>query len=139
VAHRRGGRVHNLLERIGREIVRLEANLQHMRDALGSIFQINTRSPRPIRVFLFDDTKSFAPFRDSLMGRKAKMVAGAFLHGRDAEYILLDAQHHEASENIAYHELTPSVHRKYHAGRPVMVQRRACRVPLDIRGRRAPR
>ncbi len=88
------------------EIVRLEANLQHMRDALGSIFQINTRSPRPIRVFLFDDTKSFAPFRDSLMGRKAKMVAGAFLHGRDAEYILLDAQHHEASENIAYHELT---------------------------------
>ena len=88
------------------EIVRLEANLQHMRDAFGSTTHLSVRSPRLIKVFLFDDTKAFAPYRDFLTGRNSTFVAGAFVHGRDAEYIILDGQRREASEGVAYHELT---------------------------------
>ncbi len=89
-----------------RDVARLAANLQHMRDALGSISRLSVRSPRRIKVFLFDATKGFVPYAAVLTGRTEIKLAGAFTHGRDAEYIILDGQRREASESVAYHELT---------------------------------
>ena len=119
------------------EIVRLEANLQHMRDAFGSTTHLSVRSPRLIKVFLFDDTKAFAPYRDFLTGRNSTFVAGAFVHGRDAEYIILDGQRREASEGVAYHELTHFFIANNTLDVPLSVQQGARRLLFDVRsGRR---
>ena len=89
------------------EMKALTTNLTQMRATFGSISRIEVRSAQPITVFLFDDTKEFAPYRDTVLGRPAPGVAGVFLHGpNDRDCIILDGEHREAGQSIAYHELT---------------------------------
>lgn len=89
------------------EVKALATNLIRMRDTFPAISQIEVGSARPIRVFLFEDTKEFAPYRDTLLGHTGPWIAGVFLRGPDdADYILLDGQRRDAGQSIAYHELT---------------------------------
>jgi tetratricopeptide (TPR) repeat protein len=89
------------------ELNALATNLTRMRDAFAAISQIEVRTTQPIKVFLFEDTKEFAPYRDTLLGRPGRSIAGVFIRGpADTDFIILDGQRREAGQSIAYHELT---------------------------------
>ncbi len=89
------------------EMRALATNLSQMRQTFAQISTIDVRSAQPIDVFLFEDTKEFAPYRDAILGRSAQGVAGVFVRAPDGgDVIILDGQRREAGQSVAYHELT---------------------------------
>ena len=79
-------------------------NLKRMRDAVGVVSKLRVRSPFPTHVYLFANERSFAPWRDALIG--SENVVGLFFSGRGANFVLLRGD--VRSERVVYHELAHS-------------------------------
>jgi tetratricopeptide (TPR) repeat protein len=84
----------------------IATNLLRMREAIGKITRLNVHAPLPTYVFVFKNERSFAPYRDALFQRKNASISGAFLSGRNANFIVMDGGAGVGSEHVIYHELT---------------------------------
>ena len=80
--------------------------LLRMREAVGRVTQLKTRSAVPTKVFLFANEKSFAPYRDAAFNGRAKDVTGAFTNSESANYILLQGDSKAGIDRVVFHELT---------------------------------
>jgi tetratricopeptide (TPR) repeat protein len=86
----------------------IAGHLLRFRAALAKASRLPVRSPLPISVYAFKSTSSFAPYRDLVLGRRAKGVAGIFVRAADGPLILFDASGRWSAEHVIYHELTHS-------------------------------
>lgn len=81
-------------------------DLLRMREAVGKITRLKVRSPVPIKVFLFANERTFAPYRDSMFQRVPQNITGVFLGSEDANFILLRGDSPGGIDRLVYHELT---------------------------------
>lgn len=86
--------------------VDIATELLRMRDALGKLTRLSVRSPLPTRVFIFNNERTFAPYRDALFRRKMAAVTGLFMGGEDGNAILINADSGEGVDRVIFHELT---------------------------------
>lgn len=80
-------------------------DLLRMREALGKVTRLNTRSPLPMHVFVFRNQRVMAPFGDALFGKADAQISGGFLPTRHANYIVVDAGPERRVDRVVYHEL----------------------------------
>ncbi|OYW05843.1 MAG: hypothetical protein B7Z61_04750 [Acidobacteria bacterium 37-71-11] len=81
-------------------------HLLRFRAALAKASKLPIHSPLPISVYAFKSTSAFAPYRDIILERRAKNVAGFFIHAWDGPLIVFDASGRWSAEHVIYHELT---------------------------------
>lgn len=96
-------------------------NLLRMRAAVGQVTSLNVRSPLPIKVFVFNGERSFAPYRDLAFQRKAGNITGVFVSRDTGNYILLQAGSQRGIDEVVYHELTHYFVSNTVSGLPVWV------------------
>jgi tetratricopeptide (TPR) repeat protein len=88
------------------DTMKVANNLQQMRAAMSKVSKLRVDSPLETKIFIFKSDGSFAPYREALMGKGAKNVAGVFLSHRDGNYIAVNGQAEERSGGVVTHELT---------------------------------
>jgi tetratricopeptide (TPR) repeat protein len=81
-------------------------HLLRFRAVLAKASKLPIHSPLPISVYAFKSTSAFAPYRDIILARRAKKVAGFFIHAWDGPLIVFDASGRWNAEHVIYHELT---------------------------------
>ncbi len=81
-------------------------HLLRFRAVLAKASKLPIHSPLPISVYAFKSTSAFAPYRDIILGRRAKKVAGFFIHAWDGPLIVFAASGRWNAEHVIYHELT---------------------------------
>jgi tetratricopeptide (TPR) repeat protein len=95
---------------------RAGANLEELRSVLRTLFGgMSFSSPVPTYLFVFNDSRSFAPYGLTYDG-KAKQVAGYFGAGRYANHVTIVANQYSSDvSSIIYHEY---LHYLMHANHP---------------------
>lgn len=88
--------------------VEIAEHLARFREALAKASRLPIHSALPITVYAFKSTSAFAPYRDLILERPAKNVAGIFIHAPDGPLIVFDASGRWSAEHVIYHELTHS-------------------------------
>ncbi|HEY0140464.1 MAG TPA: tetratricopeptide repeat protein [Thermoanaerobaculia bacterium] len=89
-----------------RQTRQLATDLLRMRAALGKLTRLNLDSKLPTYVFVFRNGRTFAPYRDALIGRENVPAAGVFLAGRIANFMIMRADEEGGAGRVIYHELT---------------------------------
>ena len=102
----------------------IATNLLRMREALGKVTTIDVRAAKPLYVLVFRNTRAFAPYRDAIFGQQDAPVNGAFVQGRLANFILLDAAAEGGVARVVYHELTHHFMRSTVPGLPARIAAR---------------
>ena len=82
--------------------------LERMVAALGKVAPQFVRSSLPTDVFAFASESSFEDYCTAVFGRPCNGVAGLFVPGKHANYLLISASHFDEAREIAGHELTHS-------------------------------
>ena len=80
--------------------------LLRMRDAVGQLTKFKVRTALPVKVYVFNGERSFAPYRDAVMQRKSPGITGIFVGDDDGNVILIQADSQGGVDRIVYHELT---------------------------------
>lgn len=78
--------------------------LQRLREALATVTQLKVRSPLPLKVYIFNDRRTFVPYCDAVLGRSDRL-SGVFIFQNDGNYVLIDGDAHEVN-HVVNHELT---------------------------------
>lgn len=99
----------------------IAVNLLRMREVLGKVTTLDVRAAKPTYVLVFRNARSFAPYRDAIFGQEHAPVNGAFVQGRMANFIALDAAAEGGVARVVYHELTHQLMRNTIPGLPLWV------------------
>jgi tetratricopeptide (TPR) repeat protein len=78
--------------------------LERLRDALSTVTQLKVRSSMPMKVYVFNDRRTFVPFCDAVMGRSDRL-SGVFLFHSDGNHVLIDGEANRV-DRVVNHELT---------------------------------
>jgi tetratricopeptide (TPR) repeat protein len=97
----------------------IATNLLRMREAVGKVTTLAVYSPKPTYVLIFRTEASFAPYRDALFHGQDAPVSGAFLSGRAASFIAVNAAAEGGVARLVYHELTHHFMRNTIPGLPL--------------------
>jgi tetratricopeptide (TPR) repeat protein len=88
-----------------RELRDIANRVIRLRDSLGLVTNLRVRSPLPTRIYVFNDERSFIPYRDAAMGRATEHTGGIFLPRAEGSYVLLYIGKNTDADHIVQHEL----------------------------------
>ncbi|HYC91180.1 MAG TPA: DUF1570 domain-containing protein [Thermoanaerobaculia bacterium] len=97
----------------------IATNLLRMREALGKVTTLAVRTDKPTYVLIFRSEASFAPYRDAMFHGNDAPVSGAFLSGRAANFITINAAAEGGVTRLVYHELAHHFMRNTIPGLPL--------------------
>jgi len=97
-------------------------DLLRMRHAIGELTSLEVRSPKPTRIFIFANERSFAPYRELVLRQTAESIRGAFITTDGGNFIVMKRDGAEEDiDRTVYHELTHYFVRNTVAGLPLWV------------------
>ena len=86
-------------------LVKIAQDLETLRQVMGVVLQPGGSAEPRTTVFMFRNGRSFAFYRDAVIGRRNVRAAGAFIKGDGRNYIAATPGPRERRSSVVYHEL----------------------------------